>query len=140
MQGGHADSRRNALATQGAPLGQVEPQRPGTHRPNAWATAGQRLALAPDGTGTEGGVQGIVEGRQTLIEPGNMRLKIRLDPRRCAAQAVGRRRAYGHELPSPGQEGPQVVGLRVRQRSGGGRTASAKWTKARASSPSVVAN
>ena len=105
---------------QGAQLGQVEHQRPGTPGANAGDTAVPGLALAPDGTGTQGRVQVIGQGRQTLREPGDMRLEIRLDPRRGAAQAVGLRRAHGHELPAPGQERPQGVGLCGRQRARSG--------------------
>src|SRR5262245_48549246 len=74
MKGSNTDQGCNALAAQGAQRWQVEQQGTGTHGANARHTAEQCLTLAPDWTGTQSGIQILIEARQACVEPRNMRL------------------------------------------------------------------
>ena len=51
----------------------------GTHRANARHTTKQGLVLPPDRTRTQCGVQIVIEGCQTRIQPRDMRRDIRLE-------------------------------------------------------------
>ena len=67
-----SDQGSEALAASRAHLREGEPQRPCTHRPHAWDTAGQGRALAPDGARPPRGVHVVLSAAT-----------------RCLSQALG---------------------------------------------------
>jgi hypothetical protein len=117
IEGSVADEGRDALAASGAQLWKVEDQRPRTHWPNAWDTAVQGLALAPDGARPQRGVQVVIQGRHALIEPGNMGLDVGPQATRRVFKAILFGGPHRNELPPPRQEGAQLFSLHVRKRT-----------------------
>ncbi len=79
IEGGHSDEGRDALAAQRAQLRELKQQCPGTHRANTRHTPEQGLVLPPDRTRPQRGVQVVIKGCQTLMQPGDLRRDIRLE-------------------------------------------------------------
>jgi hypothetical protein len=112
MQGGQPDQRGQVLAAQGAQLGQVEPERPRTHRSDPGHAAQAVLALTPDRTRTQGRIEGVITRGHAVIEPRDVRLDIHVEAGRRTPEAIRLSRPHGDALPPSGE--PRAPFLRRR--------------------------
>ena len=140
MQGRHADQRRDLLPRERPQLGELQQQRPGTHRPNARGTLQQIVVVPPQRAGPERRLEVVVQRGQACIEPGiGAALSVWRRPlvpvRRCCAAV---------RMPMSCWRRPSRARNSCVWASGSGRgvgrITSAKCASARASNASVLAN
>ena len=94
----HAHQRRDLLAREGPQLGEFQHQRPGTHGPNARGTLQQVVVFPPQRAGPEQRLEVIVQRGQALVEPGDMRLNVRLETPARPREAVLLRGAHDRSV------------------------------------------
>ena len=100
----------------------------GGHRPGQCpAHGGQLLALTPDRTRAQGGVQVVVERREALIEPGARHLDIGLETAWRATEAVLFGGPHADQWPPARQEARSSSVCVSGRGRGAGRMASATW-------------
>ena len=119
-QRSQTDQRGAMLAAQGASLGQSAPARPRPPGAATGHTAQAVLTLAPDRTGPQGRIEGIVKGHEAGSEPRERGRAIRVAAARRTPETVRLRRPPGDAWPPPGEERTPCLRRRVGNRAGRG--------------------
>ncbi len=120
MPRSQSDQRGAMLAAQGASRWQIAHARPRPPGADTGHTAQEVLTLAPDRTGPQGRIEGLVKGHEAGMEPRDRGLAIRVEAARCTPEAVLLRRPPGEALPPPGEARTPFLRLRVGNRAGRG--------------------
>src|SRR5712691_6687844 len=94
----HANQRRDLPSIEGPQLGEFQHQRPGTHGPNPRGTLQQVVVFPPQRAGPEQRLHVIVQRGETLVEPGDMRLNVRLEAPARPREAVLLRGTHANQL------------------------------------------
>src|SRR6267142_3014782 len=94
MEWGHTDQRRDLLPRERPQLGELAPQRVGTHRPNALGALQQLVICPPQRAGPEQRLEVVVQRGDARIAPRNMGCNVLREPLARPRQAVLLRGAH----------------------------------------------
>src|SRR6266849_3881465 len=109
MQRRHADQGGALLPRERPQRGEFQPQRAGTHGPNALGTLPQVVMFPPQRAGPEYGLEVVVQRGDGRIEPRHMGSNVRLEAPARPRQAVLLRGPHDNQLLAAPKKGAQLL-------------------------------